>query len=29
MTFLETPRHNWLIRGLPGDELELNYKVEG
>lgn len=29
MTFLETPRHNWLIRGLAGDELELNYKVEG
>lgn len=24
----ETPKYNWGIRGLPGDELELNYKVE-
>lgn len=23
----ESPRHNWLIRGLPGDELALNYNV--
>lgn len=29
MTFIETPRHDWLIRGLPGDELKLSYKVEG
>lgn len=29
MTFIEIPRHDWLIRGLPGDELELTYKVEG
>jgi phenylpyruvate tautomerase PptA (4-oxalocrotonate tautomerase family) len=28
MTIFETPRHNWGIRGLPGDELQLNYKVE-
>ncbi len=25
---LETPKHNWGIRGVPGDELNLNYKVE-
>jgi len=24
----ETPRENWGIRGLPADELELNYTVE-
>lgn len=24
----ETPRHNWGIRGVPGDELGLDYKVE-
>ncbi len=24
---LESPCHNWGIRGLPGDELTLNYKV--
>jgi len=28
ITITETPRHNWGIRGLPGDELVLNYKVE-
>jgi phenylpyruvate tautomerase PptA (4-oxalocrotonate tautomerase family) len=28
ITLSETPRHNWGIRGLPGDELELNYAVE-
>jgi len=28
LTFIETPRHNWGIRGLPGDELALSYKVE-
>lgn len=26
-TIFETPRHNWGIRGLPGDELPLDYKV--
>ena len=24
----ETPKCNWGIRGFPGDELELNYKVD-
>jgi phenylpyruvate tautomerase PptA (4-oxalocrotonate tautomerase family) len=28
ITITETPRHNWGIRGLPADELMLNYKVE-
>lgn len=28
MTFIETPRHDWLIRGLPGDELDLQYRVD-
>lgn len=28
VTIIETPRHNWLIRGLPGDEIELTYEVE-
>lgn len=28
VTLIETPRHDWLIRGGPGDEIELNYKVE-
>ncbi len=27
-TIFETPKHNWGIRGLPGDELEPNYKEE-
>ncbi|GAE37459.1 tautomerase family protein [Halalkalibacter akibai] len=27
VTIFETPKHNWGIRGLPGDELALNYKV--
>lgn len=27
ITIFETPKHNWGIRGLPGDELQLNYKV--
>jgi hypothetical protein len=27
LTLIETPRHNWGIRGLPGDELELSYRV--
>lgn len=28
ITIFETPRHNWGIRGLPADELTLDYKVE-
>jgi 4-oxalocrotonate tautomerase family enzyme len=28
ITIFETPRHNWGIRGLPADELGLNYTVE-
>ncbi|WP_078431630.1 tautomerase family protein [Metabacillus halosaccharovorans] len=28
ITILETPKHNWGIRGLPADELTLNYKVD-
>ena len=28
ITIFETPRHNWGIRGLPGDELSLEYRVE-
>lgn len=27
ITIIETPRHNWGIRGQCGDELSLNYKV--
>ncbi len=27
ITIFETPKHNWGIRGLLGDELALNYKV--
>ncbi len=27
ITIFETPKHNWGIRGVPGDELTLNYKV--
>ena len=27
ITITETPKENWGIRGLPGDELSLNYKV--
>jgi phenylpyruvate tautomerase PptA (4-oxalocrotonate tautomerase family) len=27
ITIFETPRHNWGIRGLPGDELPLSYQV--
>jgi len=27
ITITETPRHNWGIRGMPGDELGLNYKI--
>lgn len=28
ITLFETPRENWGIRGMPGDELTLGYKVE-
>ena len=28
VTITETPRHNWGLRGAPGDETALNYKVE-
>lgn len=28
LTIFETPKSNWGIRGLPGDELTLNYKVD-
>lgn len=28
INLIETPRHNWGVRGLPGDELGLTYKVE-
>ena len=28
MTIFETPRHNWGMRGLPGDEVDLNYQVD-
>lgn len=27
LTIFETPKSNWGIRGLPADELSLNYKV--
>ena len=28
ITLIETPRHDWGIRGVPGDELGLDYRVE-
>ena len=28
ITIFETPKENWGIRGMPGDELALDYKVE-
>ena len=28
ITITETPKHNWGFRGLPGDEISLNYKIE-
>lgn len=28
ITILESPKHNWGIRGVPGDELTLSYRVE-
>lgn len=28
VTLLETPRHDWAIRGVAGDDLALTYRVE-
>ncbi len=28
ITIFETPKHNWGVRGVPGDELDLGYKVD-
>lgn len=28
ITIIESPRENWGIRGMPGDELALGYKVD-
>jgi phenylpyruvate tautomerase PptA (4-oxalocrotonate tautomerase family) len=28
ITISETPRHNWGLRGVPGDELALDYVVQ-
>jgi NADPH-dependent ferric siderophore reductase len=28
IAMVETPRHDWAIRGLPGDELALTYEVQ-
>ncbi|MDJ0596821.1 MAG: tautomerase family protein [Pleurocapsa sp. MO_226.B13] len=28
ITIMETPRSNWGVRGVPGDELKLDYKVD-
>lgn len=28
ITIFETPMHNWGIRGVPGDELAVHYKVD-
>ncbi len=28
ITIFETPKHNWGFRGRPGDEHDLDYKVE-
>lgn len=28
VTIFETPRHAWGIRGLPGDEIGLDYRIE-
>lgn len=27
ITIIETPKSNWGIRGIPGDEIEMNYRV--
>ena len=28
ITLIETPKENWGLRGVPGDELNLDYKVD-
>ena len=28
INLIETPRSNWGVRGVPGDELNLNYQVD-
>ena len=28
ITIFETPKYNWGVRGVPGDELDLDYKVD-
>ena len=28
ITLTETPKHNWGLRGMPGDEISLSYRVE-
>ena len=28
ITIFETPKHNWGIRGVPGDEIGLGYRVD-
>lgn len=28
LVITESPRRNWLIRGLPADELQLNYRLD-
>lgn len=28
ITIFETPRHNWGIRGVPANELSLNYEID-
>ncbi|MGB3759688.1 MAG: tautomerase family protein [Rivularia sp. (in: cyanobacteria)] len=28
ITIFETPKHNWGVRGVTGDELDLGYKVD-
>lgn len=28
LVITESPRRNWLIRGMAGDDLELNYRVD-
>lgn len=28
LVITESPRKNWLIRGMPADELQLNYRVD-
>lgn len=28
ITLIETPKSNWGVRGIPGDELDLDYQVD-